>query len=164
MAIFLSFTETSGLTGSHRAWLSCTRSGPAIVAGQCVVEKALFVLTILWPSNDVLQKRFGQWRTSAWSKWSTSGFRQWLSLLDLSAAFDTIDHNIPITRLRSTFGCSGMVLDWLSPIYPVCVCWSWISPTCSAMCVCVCVCLCVCVCECVCVHVCVSVCVCMWDH
>ena len=36
-----------------------------------------------------------------------------LSLLDLSAAFDTIDHNILITRLPSTFGCSGPVFDWL---------------------------------------------------
>ena len=35
-----------------------------------------------------------------------------LSLLDLSAAFHIIDHNILITRLRSTFGCSGTVLDW----------------------------------------------------
>ena len=34
------------------------------------------------------------------------------SLLDLSAAFDTIDYNILITRLPSTFDCSGMVLEW----------------------------------------------------
>ena len=31
----------------------------------------------------------------------------------MSAAFDTLDHNILITRLRSTFGCSGTALDRL---------------------------------------------------
>ena len=36
-----------------------------------------------------------------------------LSLFDLSAAFDTTDDSILITRLRATFGCSGTVLDWL---------------------------------------------------
>ena len=37
-----------------------------------------------------------------------------LSLIDLSAAFDTIDHSILINRLHTTFGCSGKVLDWFT--------------------------------------------------
>ena len=37
-----------------------------------------------------------------------------LTLLDLSAAFDTIDHNICITRLSTWYGISGTALSWFT--------------------------------------------------
>ena len=37
-----------------------------------------------------------------------------LSLLDLWAAFDTVDHGILIKRLRETHGISGLALNWFA--------------------------------------------------
>jgi len=37
-----------------------------------------------------------------------------LGLLDLSAAFDTVDHEILIRRLKTTFGIDGLALQWLN--------------------------------------------------
>ena len=36
-----------------------------------------------------------------------------LVMLDLSAAFDTIDHDILLQRLKTTFGVSGKALQWI---------------------------------------------------
>jgi len=41
-----------------------------------------------------------------------SGDLSALVLLDLSAAFDMVDHDILIRRLKTPYGLSGMVLQW----------------------------------------------------
>ena len=36
-----------------------------------------------------------------------------LSLLDLTAAFDNVDHDVLLQRLEKTFGFSGSLLQWV---------------------------------------------------
>ena len=46
--------------------------------------------------------------------------------LDLSAAFDTIDHAVLLKRLNCSFGIAGTVHSWLVlPVWQVSVCENW---------------------------------------
>ena len=43
-----------------------------------------------------------------------SGEVSLVGLLDLSAAFDTVDHDILLRRLQSSFGIGGIILHWIT--------------------------------------------------
>ena len=40
-----------------------------------------------------------------------------LTLLDLSSAFDTVDHDILVQRLHTTFGFDDVVLRWFQAYF-----------------------------------------------
>ncbi|KAF7642866.1 hypothetical protein LDENG_00249520, partial [Lucifuga dentata] len=56
---------------------------------------------LLRVTNDILMR-------------TDSGERTILLLLDLSAAFDTVDHGILIDRLRQCVGLGGTALQWFT--------------------------------------------------
>ena len=56
---------------------------------------------LLWVHNDILTNMDGQSVTM-------------LIMLDLSAAFDTIDHRVLLDRMESTIGFTGVPLTWFA--------------------------------------------------
>jgi hypothetical protein len=40
-----------------------------------------------------------------------------LCMLDQSAAFDTFDHEVLLTKLQQMFGYNGAVLNWLKSVF-----------------------------------------------
>ena len=86
---------------------------------------ALLQLTDHVSSNDLLERNQSAYRqnhstetallhiTNCLLESTDQGCVSILSLLDLSAAFDTIDHSLLLERLHTTFGISGSALQWL---------------------------------------------------
>ena len=55
--------------------------------------------------NDNLHRFYTSWHCS-WNTYTGAVF------IDISKAFDTVDHEILLNKLKS-YGISGMELDWL---------------------------------------------------
>src|SRR6218665_1511733 len=70
------------------------------------------ILTNLASLNTTPQKLCLSLCTISWSLPSAIREYRCLCLLDISAAFDTIDHNLLLHRLSSWFGISGTALLW----------------------------------------------------
>ena len=77
----------------------------------------------LWASSNVSQSAYKQFHStetallkvhSEFTLNIDKGKVTALTLLDLSAAFDTIDHNILIECLSLWYGISGIILSWFS--------------------------------------------------
>ena len=72
----------------------------------CIRDRHHFTETALLYIHDHLVNAIGSQKVCC------------LCLLDLSAAFDTIDHNILLTRLSSWFGIQGSALDYFKSYWP----------------------------------------------
>ena len=75
-----------------------------------------FLKSVIWTSPVWISSSPQHWNCfsqgSQWSTTSDAGFSSVLVLLDLSAVFDTVDHQILLERMDNYFGISGTSLQW----------------------------------------------------
>ena len=94
-------------------------SYPRLLKGQFAINSSLFLMRMgcfqsfsrLHSTETVLLKVISDALLAA-----DRGEGTLLCLLHLSAAFDTVDHDILIDRLQTAFGIRGTVLTWMSSL------------------------------------------------
>ena len=94
--VYFSDTDTGTIYRTNRNTWDVTE----LTVQQPHVEGKLVTETALLYINDYLVNAIGSQKLSC------------LCLLDLSTAFDTIDHSILLARLSSWFGIHGVALKW----------------------------------------------------
>ena len=84
-----------------RSW----QSQPSITKLMATFAGTIFIL----PISHLIGRIIGQ-KQRCW-EWKMTSCLIWTNL---SAAFDTVDHNVLLSRLHSKFGISGTALEWFS--------------------------------------------------
>lgn len=119
-------------SGDHKGWEKDLRKDKVqqkVTTGGCIVPEAVprMLKNQLFPAMQSAYRKYYSTET-ALLKVSNDILRAVdqkeevvLVLLDLSAAFDTIDHNILLERMEKRFGFGGIALKWFKSYLEHCV-------------------------------------------